>query len=75
MVPTCTILHTHIDVVGIIDVQDISKSVRNRIKSKKAIQRHPICLTDYYYDYILNGIELWDKIEFERSVSGNSDKE
>ena len=27
------------------------------------------------YDYILGEIERQDKIEFERTVSGNSDKE
>ena len=43
--------------------------------SKKALQRHPICLTDSDYDYILDEIERQDKIEFEKHVSGNSDEE
>ena len=42
---------------------------------KKAIQRHPIFMTDVDYDYILDEIELHDKIEFERNVIGNSDEE
>ena len=37
---------------------------------KKSIQRHTICLTDSDYE-----IERQDKIDFERTVSGNSDKE
>ena len=32
--------------------------------NKKAIQRHPIFLSDADYDYILDEIESWDKIEF-----------
>ena len=38
---------------------------------QKSIQRHPICLTDVDYDYILYEIERQDKLEFERNVSGN----
>ena len=41
----------------------------------KVIQRHPICLTDADYDYILDSIERQDKINLERNVSGNSDEE
>ena len=32
-------------------------------------------MADAYYDYILDEIERRDKIEFERNVSGNIDKE
>ena len=42
---------------------------------KKDIQRHPIFLTDADYDYILDEIKCRDKIEFEGTVSGSSDKE
>ena len=42
---------------------------------KKAIQRHPICLTDATYDCILYEIECQEKIELERNVSGNSEEE
>ena len=42
---------------------------------KKTIQRHPIFLTDADYDYILDEIERWEKIDFESNVSGNSDEE
>ena len=35
---------------------------------KKAISRHPICLTDADYDYILEEIFRRDKNEFERDV-------
>ena len=30
-------------------------------------------MADADYDYILNGIERQEKIEFEQNVSGNSD--
>ena len=32
---------------------------------ENAISRHPICLTDSDYDYILKEIYCQDKIEFE----------
>ena len=32
---------------------------------KKSTQRHLICLTDAGYDYILDEIDSWDKIEFK----------
>ena len=32
---------------------------------KKALQKHPICLTDYTHDYIHEEIEHRDKIELE----------
>ena len=35
-------------------------------------QRHPIIITDAYYDYILDEIECCKKIEFERNVNVNS---
>ena len=47
----------------------------NIIQAKKSIQRHPICLTDADYYYILYQIERLIKIEFERTVSGNSENE
>ena len=54
--PTHTILHPHIDLIQIIDVQDIPKTVCDRIQAKKATQRHSICMIDSDYDYILDGI-------------------
>ena len=57
IVTTRTILHPCLDVVRIKDVQDIPKTVCNRIKAKKSIQRHTICLTDADYDYILYEIK------------------
>ena len=57
IVPTQTIIHTRLEVVGITYVQDIPKNVCNRIQEKKSIQRYPIFLIDYYYDYILDGID------------------
>ena len=43
--------------------------------SQKNLQRHPIIITDADYDYILDENECHLKIEFERNVSVNSDKE
>ena len=50
-------IHTRLDVVRITDVQDIPKTVCNSIQAKKSIQRHPICMIDSDYDYILDEIE------------------
>ena len=61
IVPTRTILHTHLDVIIIRYVQDIPKNFCNRIQLKKAIQRHPICMTDVDYDYILDEIGRHEK--------------
>ena len=44
-------------------------------KKKKAIQRHPIIMTDADHDYILYEIERSWKIDFESNVSVNSDEE
>ena len=52
-VPTRTILNPRLELNEITDIHDITKSVCNRIQAKKAISRHPICLTDSDYDYIL----------------------
>ena len=40
---------------------------------KKSISGQPICLTDAYYDYILEEIGHQDKIEFERDIDVYSD--
>ena len=57
IVTTRTIIHPCIDVVRIIYVQEIPKTVCNRIQGKKDTQRHPICMADADYDYILYAIE------------------
>ena len=75
MVPTRTIIHPRLDVVGINDVQGIPKFFCDRIQAKKSIQRYPIYLTDADYDYIWYEINCQYKIEFERTISGNSDEE
>ena len=64
IVPTHTIICPHLDVVVITVVQNILKSVYNRIQAKKSIQRHPIFLTNSDYDYILYYIERQDKLDF-----------
>ena len=59
---TLTIIHPHLDVITIIYVQDIPKNVCNIIQSKKAMQRHPIIITDADYDYFLDEIERREKM-------------
>ena len=55
-VPTCTILHPLLEFNSVADFHDIPKSICNRVKAKKSISRHPICLTDSEYDCILEEI-------------------
>ena len=62
------------DVIIIKDVQDTLNNVCNIIQAKKYIQRNPISMIDAQYDYILDEIESYEKIESERNVSVNSDK-
>ena len=62
-VPTRIILHPQLEVNSIIDLHYIPKSVR-----------HPICLSDYDYDYILEKLVV-DKNDFEIYVEVNSDNE
>ena len=52
-VPTHTILHPRIEVNSVTYFHAIPKIVCNRTQAKKIISRHPICLTDSDYDYIL----------------------
>ena len=75
IVPTLTILHPRLDVVGITDIQDTPKNVCNMIQETKSIQRHTICLTDTDYDYIWYKIDSQENTYFERTLSGNSDKQ
>ena len=60
-----TILHPCLDTVRIIYVQEIPKTVYNRIQAKKSIQRHHVCLTDADYDYILDEIERQEKLSLK----------
>ena len=52
-VTTCTILHILLDIISIKYIHDIPKTVCNRTQAKIAISRHPMCLTDSDYDFIL----------------------
>ena len=51
-VPTRTILHVQLEVKTVTYFHSIRTSVYTRTQGKKAISRHPICLTDADYDYI-----------------------
>ena len=73
--PNTQILHPRLEIIIIRYVQGIPKKLCSRNEAKKAIQRHPIIMTDADYDYILDEIERREKIEFERNVSFNSDEE
>ena len=53
---------------------EIPISVCNGNKAKQALQRHTIFLTDYYHGYILEEIELRDKIEYERNIRDDGDE-
>ena len=75
VVTTRKILHPRIYDITITYVQDIPKTVCNRIQAKQSIEIHPISMTDADYDYILDEIELREKIDFERNLSVNSDEE
>ena len=45
-------LHTCLDVVIITYVQEIPKTVSNRIQAEKDIEGHRICMKNADYDYI-----------------------
>ena len=60
-VPTCTILHPQLEVLAVTEFHAIPTSVCNRTQAKKAISRQSVCLTDSYYDYILEEIGRREK--------------
>ena len=70
--PTRTILPPQLEVNAITYFHAIPTSVCSRTQ-KKSISGQPICLTDAYYDYILEEIGCQDKIEFERELDVYSD--
>ena len=74
VVPTHTIVHTCIDVFVVKDVNDITRSDFNINQTRKALQRHLICLTYSDNDYILNEIGGRDKIEYKINISVEDDK-
>ena len=53
IVSTRNILHSCIDVVAVKDDNDIPRCICNRNQAKQALQRHNICLNEYYHDSIL----------------------
>ena len=73
--PTCTIIHPRQEVEAITYIYDIPKIICNITQTKKSISRHPICLTDSNYDYILEEIFRRYKIEFGRDTEVYSDDE
>ena len=62
IVTTHTILHLCLDVMVVKYFHYIPISVCNRNQAKQALQRHPICLNDYYHNYIIKEIGRRDKI-------------
>ena len=72
-VPTRTIFNPRLEVNAVTYFHYIPKSVCNRTQEKKAISIHPICLTGYDYDYVLEYIVRQDKIDLERDLEVYSD--
>ena len=72
-VPTRTIIHPQPEVNAITDFHAIPTIICYRTQGKKAISRHPICLTDSDYDYILEEISCQENFGFERYVDVYSD--
>ena len=72
--PTHTIVHTCLDVFVVKDVHYITRSDFNINQTRKDLQRHLICLTDYDDDYILDEIGGRDKIEYKINVSVEYEK-
>ena len=64
-VPTCTVLHLQLKVNSITDFHAIPKIVCNITHAKKSISRQPICLTDSYYDCILEEIGRRENFSFK----------
>ena len=59
--PKCTIINPQLDIISIKYIHDMLKSICNRTQAKKPISRHPICMTDSDYDYILEEIYRREK--------------
>ena len=60
-----TILYPRLDVIIIRYVQDIPKNVYSRNQARKAIQRHPIIMTDEDYEYVFDEIESREKMSLK----------
>ena len=58
---TGTTLHQQLEVNAVTDFHAIPTNVCTRTQAEKAIPRQPICFTDSYYDYILEGIGCQEK--------------
>ena len=58
-------LHPCLNVIIIRYAQDIPKNICNKIQAKNSIQRHPMFMTDYDYDYTLDEIERREKMSLK----------
>ena len=67
-VPIRTILYLQPEVNSVAHFHAIPTRVYTRTQENKFISRHPICLTDSDFDYVLEEIGHRDIIEFERYV-------
>ena len=65
ILPTFKIAHTCIYVQLVLYTSDITRSVFNRNQARRKIPRYTICITDVYYDYILDKIICRYQIDFE----------
>ena len=50
-------------------MEQIPRTLFNRNKAHKALQRRSICLTDSYHDFILDEIKRRYTIEYEKDMS------
>ena len=64
-VPTFTIIHPQLEFNAVKYFHEIPTSVCTRTETKKSISRHPICLTDSDYDYILEKNLVKTKFSFK----------
>ena len=67
-IPIRTIVNPCLDVFTVKDVQYIPRGVCNRNQKLQALHRNPICVTEYYHEYIPGHFLRSDKIEYERNI-------
>ena len=67
-------MHPCLDVAEVKDVHDTPKIICNINNTKQVLLKHPICLTDSDHYFILEEIELRDKIKLEINLMDDGDE-
>ena len=67
-IPTCTVVHTCLDVVIVKYVHNIPGCICNRYQVHPDLQRDSIYFIDSDYGYIIYEILCRDKIEHKRDI-------